>query len=395
MRTLLTVLVIACATACSTRDTVATSASVDGGLDDRNGYCEGTGPPVLVGDGTGETDICAGTLAETTFRFGVCACDGFSGSGDLLIDSFDSRDGPYETGEAGGSLGVNGSVDSNAAIDVSGDVVAAGAIGVLAGPVLHVGGDLLDNGPLGRAGTAATIDGDARVNGDITLASLTVAGTLTYPADATLDVTGASDIGAVDRAPVSVDPPCECDPSALLDVAGYVEAHRFANHNADIDLDTDALNGFAGDRTLELPCGLFFLTRIEGDGVLTIRVAGRTALFVAEQISLDAGLVVEVTDGSELDLFVSSHVNVGGVLQMGSASTPARARFYVGGTGSLNVSAAGVFGGNLYAPLVDLALSGGAELHGSAFVNRAVSSGPLDVHYDRAVLDAAVQCPEP
>jgi hypothetical protein len=192
-----------------------------------------------------------------------------------------------------------------------------------------------------------------------------------------------------------VQPPCECDPAALLDVPGYVEAHRFANHNADIDLDVDALDGFSGDVTLELPCGLFFVTQIDGDGVLTLRVTGRTALFVAQGITLDAGLIVEVTDGSELDLFVSSHVNVGGVLRMGSADTPARARFYVGGTGSLNVSATGVFGGNLYAPLVDLALSGGAELHGSAFVNSAVSSGPLTVHYDRAVLEAAVECPEP
>ena len=383
------------AAACSSRDTVATSATTDGGVDDRNTYCQGQGPPVLVGDGTGATDICAGTLAETTFRYGLCACDGFTGSGALVIDAFDSREGPFQTSEPGGSLGVNGNVDSNAEIDVSGDLVAAGDIGALAEPVLHVGGNLLDNGGLGRAGTAATIDGDARVNGDIELASLVVAGTLTLPNGAALDVSGTSDVGALDRAPVSISPPCDCEPSALLDVSGYVEAHRFANHNADIALDPDALNGFAGDTTLELPCGLFFVSRIEGDGVLTLRVTGRTALFVAQGITLDAGLIVQVTDGSELDLFVASHVNVGGVLEMGSAETPARARFYVGGAGALTVSATGVFGGNLYAPLVDLALSGGAEMHGSAFVNRAVSSGPLTIHYDRAVLEAALDCPEP
>jgi len=385
--------------ACYAQDTVATRACAgcDGGAggdagDDRDAYCAGEGPPVLVGDGSGNRDICAGEIAEVTFRFGLCTCADYSSGNTLAIDSFDSRDGPFTAGQAGGSLGVNGTVDANAAVQVRGDVVVSGP-GISVTPTLDIGGDLLDQGTLGSASAAVTVAGDASVGDAIGLASLTVAGTLTVPNGVTIDVPGGPSAGALVRAPVSVDPPCACDVGDLLDVPGFVEAHRNNNHNADIGLSIDALDGYADGTELALPCGRFYLTRVRGDGHLTLVVDGRTAVFVAQGLAPQGGLTVRVEPGGELDLFVAGNVDSAGPLELGAPTQPAKVRVYVGGTGVINLSAASTFGGNLYAPLVDLALSGGAELFGSMFVHRVATSGPLTIHYDRAVENAADDCP--
>ncbi len=388
--------------ACSVRDPVASLQDTDGdggaSLADagvRDQYCEGEGPPVLVGDGAGGTDICTGEIAEATFRYAICTCSEYSSSTSLVVDSFDSSLGPFVSGEPGGSLGTNARIASNGPMTVGGDVVAAGAAGIMVSPTLEVGGNLEDGGLLGAETATVSVAGDARVAGDITLAAMTVAGTLTVPSGASVAVTDPSGISETVRAPVSVEPPCACDVEDLLDVAGYVEAHRYANHNSDIGLDATLLDDFTGDTLLELPCGLFFLDRIRGDGDLTITVDGRTALFVAQGIDLEAGMTVVVEPGGELDLFVSGNVTAWDSVSLGSAAAPSKVRFYVGGVGSLSFSGAGTFGGNLYAPLVDVSLSGGADLYGSMFVNRLVSSAPVEAHYDRAVLEAGQDCPEP
>jgi len=390
------------ALACTVHDPVASLVGADtdaGGWSDasspRDQYCEGEGPPVLVGDGAGGTDICTGEIAEATFRFALCTCADYSGSNSLTIDSFDSSLGPFVSGQPGGSLGTNEHIEANGTITVGGDVIAAGALGISVAPTLDVGGNLADGGPLGTASATVTVAGDAQVAGDLSLAAMTVDGTLTVPAAAQIDVADSSGIPNLVRAPVSVAPPCACDPTDLLDVAGYVEAHRNANHNEDIGLDPTLLDDFTGEASLDLPCGLFFLDRIRGDGDLTITVDGRTALFVAQGIDLQAGMTVVVEPGGELDLFVSGNVVAWDAVTLGSAETPAKVRFYVGGAGSLSFSAPGTFGGNLYAPLVNVALSGGADVYGSMFVNRVASSAPLQVHYDRNVLDASDDCPEP
>jgi len=401
-RMLLCAAAVSAAAACSVRDPVATVQCGDcdgGGQGDGGGgrveYCEGEGPPVLVGDGAGGVDVCTGEIAEATFRFAVCTCTDYTSSNSLEIDSFDSSLGPFSSGEPGGSLGVNAYIDANGSIAVGGDVIAAGGQGIAVAPTFDVGGNFEDGGPLGGAATVVSVAGDARVAGDITLAALTVAGSLTVPAAATIDVADPSGIADLVRAPVSVDPPCACDSANLLDVAGYVEAHRFANHNQDIGLDPGALDGFTAETFLDLPCGLFFLDRIRGDSDVTITVDGRTALFVAQGINVEASVTVVVEPGGELDLFVAGHVTVWDAVSLGSADTPAKVRFYVGGAGSLSFSGPGTFGGNLYAPLVDVALSAGADIYGSMFANSVASSAPLTVHYDRNVLHASEDCPEP
>ena len=66
-------------------------------------FCQGSGAPVVVGGG----DLCSGELAESTFRFAVCACETVDVQSNLSIDGFDSRLGPYGAALPGGGSNVS------------------------------------------------------------------------------------------------------------------------------------------------------------------------------------------------------------------------------------------------------------------------------------------------
>lgn len=395
---------LAATPACTVRDTVATGVqpgAVDGGSPGSPGrdvYCAGQGPPILAGDSQGNSDICAGELAATTFQHALCACGELVANETFTTDSFDSRNGAYAPDQPGndqGSVAIGGKLQSTALMDIRGSLTVAGDQGVSAGASLTVAGNLADLGPLGIATGTVSVGRDARVAGDVELAALSVGGTLTVPADRQL-VPAAPAAGALVRAPVDVAFPCACAPSELIDIGGYVEAHRANNHNAAIDLDADDLASFQGDTTLVLPCGRFFLNRVQSDtGDLSLVVEGRTALFIGQGITLGRSLQVDVSAGGELDLFIAGHVNIAGDVRLGAPDRPGLVRLYVGGAGAINLSAQSAFGGNLYAPLVDLSLSASVELFGSAFVNRLLTAGTVAIHYDTSVRDAADRCPVP
>lgn len=368
--------------ACTAHDTVA----VGGG--DRQTYCDGSGPPTLLDPDGGQ--ICAAELANRAFGRALCACGSYPGTGGLTVDSFDSRQGPYAPGGAGGDVGIDQGVDTSGDVDIGGDLTVAGAAGLLGGASLAVGGDLQDQGDLGRATTSVTVGGDATVGGDIDLASLQVTDTLNVTPTATVQIRSGS-VGATASGPVDVAPPCDCQPGGAVDVPGLVEAHRYDNHDADIGLDPLALSNLTATTELVLPCGRFFVDRVRGGaGVgLTLRVTGRAALFIGQGVTLDDDLDIQL-DGAdaELDLFIAGAVNTAGFVVVGDPDAPARTRIYVGGAGSLNLSANATVAGNLYAPLVDLAVSAPLELYGAAFVHQLVNSAAVDIHYDRAITAA-------
>ena len=79
--------------------------------DDRDLYCMGEGPPILVGGGGSGDDVCAGDLAQDTFRRALCACDSMTNNAPVAVDSFDSREGPYAPGQGGGDVGINGKLE--------------------------------------------------------------------------------------------------------------------------------------------------------------------------------------------------------------------------------------------------------------------------------------------
>ena len=384
------VLVAALLASCTTSDTVATIGG-DGGAGP-GPACTGDALPALI-DGAGNP-VCAGERAAGVFRRALCACQEITINESLLADSFDSREGAYRPGGAGGHVATNGKLESTGPVEVTGDLTVTGDPGVRVRPTLTVTGDLRTPGILDGVTTAVTIGGSADVGGDVTLAELAVTGTLRVPAEATLAVSGTLTQGALERAPVDVAAPCPCDPADRLDVTGMVTAHAGANDNDAIGLDSAALSNFEVDTALALPCGRFFLDRVQSNqGNLTVTVTGHAALFIGEAITLGRSLTIDLAPGAELDLFIADHINVAGDLRIGAPAEPARTRVYVGGAGGINLSAARVLAANVYAPLIDMSFSAGAEIFGAAFVGRIVASGPMRIHHDSSVRGAASTCP--
>lgn len=366
--------------ACAARDTIA----VTGGGEDLDTYCAGTGPPVLVGG------ACTGELAEAVFRHAVCACGALSVVAELVTDGFDSRIAPHAPGGAGGHVGSNAGFTANAIADLRGDLTVAGVEGVAAGPRLDVAGDLAVAAGLGRPSSAIGVGGAAQVGGAIEVASLDVAGALVTAPGA--PASGAITAGSRPVAAVDVPPPCRCD--GVLDIAAVIAEHALVNHDAELGLSPGALRDVSGDATLELPCGRFYLDEIlgTGPGAVTIRATGRTAVFVAGNVTLRQDLVVEVAPGAELDLFVAGTIQVAGALRLGDPARPRALRLYVASGGSLSLSGGAQIAANVFAPAADLAVSAPIELYGALVVHRLVANAPVALHHDRAVAAAGETC---
>jgi hypothetical protein len=379
------------AAACSSRDIVAET-----GADPA--YCRGTGPAILVGDGVtiGDGDgspdeVCTGTVAVRTFTRALCTCEGYATSTALTTDSFDSAAGPYVPGGTSGDVGIDGELRTSARVDIGGGVAVSGAAGAVLLADLRVARDLAIAGALGT-GVTVTAGGDARLAGSIDLAALTVAGTLTVAPGAGL--AGAVTAGATVRAPVEVAAPCACGADDLVDIAAFVAGHAADNQDAAIGLAPDRLTDYRGPITLDLPCGIYYVGPVRGDGALTLRVTGRAALLVDGDLALAAPFTVELaTDDAELDLMIAGILSSNQAIAIGRIDHPARVRVYVGGSGTIELSGDSQLAANLYAPRAAVALSGTATVHGSLFVRRLDQSGPVTIHYDIDVRRADVACP--
>ncbi|RYZ34092.1 MAG: hypothetical protein EOO71_40145 [Myxococcaceae bacterium] len=379
--------------ACTVEDPVAILHTPDAGdsiPDAGAAHCANGGPPLLLGDPAAGSPLCSGQLAATLFRRAACSCEGLSLSAPFVADAFRSSAGPYAPGGSGGDVGVNGGLSANDRIQVGGALQVGGASGLqLSGP-LTVGGSLDSSGPLSGSGASATVSGDARVNGAVSLASLTVGGVLTVPPEFTL---GPAQAAAVRREPVATVTPCACDAASRFDPAALIAHHTGDNDNATLGLDPAGLENVAGDTALELPCGRFLLTRVAGPGHATLRIRGRTAVFIPGGVNLGQALTIDVQPPGELDLFVSGGFIVSGQLTLGSATRPSSVRVYVAGTDALDISAGSTLAGNLYAAQAQLNLSGNAEVFGSVFVRHLEASGAVQVHHDADVLEAGAACP--
>lgn len=383
--------------ACSAHDLVASQGGVgpDGGV---SAYCAGSGPPVLVGDGitNGDGDgapdnVCSGTIAVRTFVHALCTCEGYATSTRLTTDSFDSAKGPYTPGGTAAPVGIDGELQTSDVVDVGGALTVAGTAGASLIADLHAAGALAIGGHLGT-GVNVTGGADAQIAGDIDLASLTVAGTLTVPAGRAIG--GTITAGQTVRAPVTVAPPCACGQQDLVDIAAFVQAHKAANDDAAIGLDPARLDGYTGDVSLDLPCGIYYVGPVHGDGALTLRITGRVALLVDGDVTATHPLTAALaTDDAELDLMIGGTLVSNADLMLGRADHPARTRVYIGGPGTIQLSGGSELSANLYAPLAALAVSGGAVVYGSLFARRLDQSAPVMIHYDVDVLRADVACP--
>ncbi|PTL78243.1 hypothetical protein DAT35_40015 [Vitiosangium sp. GDMCC 1.1324] len=371
----------------------ADAGTPDGGTpaDERSAYCARPGPPWLVVDGATGQESCSGHLAARTFPHALCSCEGLEASAPFGTDAFRSSQGSWSPGAPGASIATNGGLSVNSPMEVGGSLWVA-STGIQLTSTLSIAESLRNGGPLmGRA--SVSVRGNAQVSGDISLDALTVGGILSLPAERDLTVSGSLQVSELRREPVEPPvPPCPCAATERVDIGAYVANHVTANHDASIGLEPTALDGFSGDRTLELPCGRFYLSRISGPGSVRLVVSGRAALFVGGDVAVGQRFDVELLEGAELDLFIAGKLSAVERLSLGSVRYPARLRVYVGGTDPIEVPTASTLAGNFYAPLAYMALSERVELYGSLFIQRLAASGGLSVHYDMDVLGTEAAC---
>lgn len=354
-------------------------------------FCAGKGPPILSNnDGK---QICAGALAATTFRFGLCTCQGYVSSGKLTTDGFDSTKGAYIPGQNDGSVGTNAALNMSSTFTIGGSLWVAGDGGVTTSSNVSVGGDLKCGGEY--VGQNLSIALDAAVDGKLLGKDVSITGTLLQPANAQLLVSGTKAIGAEKKGPVAFEDPCDCRPEQLVDIAGFVAARADNNDNASLPLAKDATTNLSADKTIELPCGRYYLDRLTGSGRVTFHAKGRVALFIGQDVSTSEGFAITTEPGAEVDLFIGGNVVSAGPVNLGDPAHPAAVRVYVGGSGTIALAGGGVFTGNLYAPKAEIVLAADTEIFGSVFARRVATSGDVTLHYDTAILGVGKDCPPP
>lgn len=329
--------------------------------------------------------VCSGDLATDTFRYGLCVCGDLAMAGELKTSSFHSSDPNAPDGDGGG-VGVNGRYTSSGGADIGGSLVVGGKLS----PV----GDYEIAGEL-RTGGDASVVGDLHVGQDAYVAGRLVA--IGMSVDGTLHTTEELgmmswvDAGATAVSDFTVDPPCGCDD--VLDIAGLVQQAASDNDNAAASLSADAFDGFAGEASVELAPGRYYLTGISAAGDIELHLSGPTALYVDGDVSLAGKLeVVLENDSAELDLFLSGRLAHAGKLELGSATAPAKVRTYVGGDGNIAIAGEAVLGGALYAPNARLVAAGEMSFHGAVLVGSVADAGRINVRYDADLMDAEQGC---
>ena len=372
-------------------------AGFDAGFDaaiDREAFCMGRGPVVTVGDSTMTTETCAGAIASRVFDNAICSCMDTNVAGYMRTRSFDSGMGMMDTA-AGAPVGINGNYTTGGYADVGGTFVVAGSAGIRFAGYLEVGGDARFGGNV-DAISYIDIKRDLWVQGDVTnIGLLEVDGDVHQPSGrrlATFPRIGGSRISS----PFTIDPPCRCGPSELVDIDGIVAAGVLENDNSDVALDPRMLEAVAGlGVDITLPCGRYHLTSIGGLGSITVHVPGRTALFIDGDVNALGVFDIDLGPDGELDMFIRGNLLSIGAGSYGDRARPAATRIYVGGSGDVTIVGAAGFVGNVYAPHARIIAAGATDVFGSLFGREIDMPGYLRVSYDRAILDVDRDCPPP
>lgn len=360
-----------CDTACAAGQGCANGRCVESvpvGADPKT--CVGGGAPISVGSGAIK---CLGALAQTTFRWSLCSCTDLNVSAKLDTDAFDSTKGPYKAGQFGGGVGVDRDVSNwSDAVTVGGTLWVSGS------------------GNYSSSGPASVVDTDLHLGGSWKASTpFTVAGAA-YTVGSLSGVTVKGKTNTV----TSVTPACDCAENQLVPVADIVQAHASPNNdNAAIQLDEKVFEKPGSPLRLDLPCGNFYFTNITPSLALTIHVHGRTAIYVAGDVSASSPLAFTLEPDAELDVFIGGTLKTSDTFVFGSPNYPALSRLYVAGTDKIALSSDVRLAGEFYAANSEQVIwSAKNDIYGAVFAGNFRSSDVTNIHYDLAVLHAGDHC---
>lgn len=361
-------------------------------------FCSGKGPVIQVPVSSGSSssgDVCTGTIARRVFKNAICTCDDVWFAGYLDTGSFSSSDdGEDVVRKQGGAVGINGSLSAGSYIDVGGSFRIQGNTNVedtfklsdptLAGGWVNVAGDLESANPMALAGLL-TVARDARfASSALFLGVAAIGGTLTLPPGSWLPAVAS----AYKAEQLKLEPPCPCEPEEIIDVGAIVAQGKLKNdnHNPAVKLDPGALSNLGFAQRITLPCGRFYLDSIGGIGAVTVRVTGRTALFVGGNVSTVGAFNIELGPDAELDLFIAGNLTQVGFSPLGDRRRPANVRIFVGGEGDITLVGYEPINANIYAPRSRLYSPGHIAARGSLFVRSLHAQGYVKVAYDTDIL---------
>src|SRR5262249_19548855 len=154
----------------------------------------------------------------------------------------------------------------------------------------------------------------------------------------------------------------------LVPVAAMVTAHASPNNDdAAIGLDPTVLEQPNNPTRLDLPCGSYYLTKINPSNPVTIWAHGHTALYIGQNVGSSADLSFGGDPTGSLDVFIGGNLSTSAKLTVGTPNYPALTRTYIAGTGGLGLSASTSVGGNLYAAFGPVSWSADTDAFGSVF----------------------------
>lgn len=362
--------------------------------------CQG-GTDIEIGY-TDEKEVCSGTVAKTTFKWGVCSCDSINLMNNVYTDAYDSQSGPYTPGGYGGSFGANGGItiekgEIYGSLWTSSDEGFESSVEAQVKQQLHSQGD-------GCFGPTAVVDGDARIGGDIrscTGEGGSGGGPIEF--NKTLYIPSSSNIHQRTQANnivnqnVDVSTVCErCKEENRVPIEQIVKHHAKDqnNDNDAIGLDADALDQPGEDVVLKLPCGRYFLSTIDiVESKVTVVATGNTALFVDGDVNANGDFTIKPSTSGELDVFINGAVELQNQVDVGSPAYPAYTRMYANGLWQFKND--GVFGAFVYAIPGGINLMNNLEYFGGLYTQSFTTMNLINVHYDREVLDLDRDCPEP
>jgi hypothetical protein len=368
----------------------------------RDQFCAGHGPALGsygVTTGGGSEPACTAGIGRRLFPYALCSCSDLTLGGSLAtIDAFDSSQGANTMAQGYAAIGVNDSLSHGATLAANvGTAIIAGSEFLVAG-AMGIHGDVKSNAALNLSGVGITIVRDLWVNADIHGGLTATLGrdlyqTAGYSGAETLHRTAGTHTYRQD---VSVTPPCPCQDSALLDIAGIVVSAQTNNDNAELGISAAALADMlgAGSAPAGFTCGRFALDSLVSGNDFSSAISGRMALFVDGSLTLSGDFGASLAPGAELDVFVTGDLRLSGPGRIGTQARPAALRLYIGGAAPLNIDDANPLAAQIYAPRAPavIATSVLVSVSGSIFAAKIETRSAFVMHYDRSIIEAGEEC---